>query len=80
MHRAKMALSKKSEEIREPTVGPREQRHGTFRPVSDVSGDPLRLGLFCGAPLPVVTASPEVRAEPIELPIGPTGGLARLLS
>jgi hypothetical protein len=46
----------------------REEYQGTLRPVSDVSDDLLTLGLFCGAPLPVVIASPEFRPEPIELP------------
>jgi hypothetical protein len=38
-------------------------RYLTFCDVSDVSGEPLRLGLSRGAPLPVVIADPELRPE-----------------
>jgi hypothetical protein len=37
--------------------------------VSEVSGELLIIGLFCGAPLPVVTAEPELAPEFIELPV-----------
>jgi hypothetical protein len=42
----------------------------TFWDVSDVSGELLIMGLFCGAPLPVVIAEPELAPEFIELPAG----------